>query len=124
MRGFIMRDFRGLLKIAGLPYQTVGDFMNRWNGDMFADPQARRSVFDKVNAGGLDVKDRASRIPYVLGGGYLGRQAAKYMGFGGFGRAVGAMAGAAVGNGLFNRINGGVDPMNRSIGNGVVNRGW
>lgn len=107
-----------------MPPFTVGDFMHRWDADIGADPSARRSAFDAVNSSGLDVGDLAYRVPYVLGGGYLGRQAAKYLGAGTVGKFVGGVVGSIAGNHVFNRISGSQDPMARRVFPGVVNRGW
>lgn len=96
--------------------------MNHWNSDIHADVSARRNAFDRINASGTDVKEPASRIPYILGGGLLGYQAARYMGAGWLGKAVGALAGARIGNGVYNSVAG--DAGSSIVGPGLVNRGW
>ena len=118
-----MRDLTGLLKLAGLqPVQSVGDFMHSWNANLQADPNVRRSAFDRINRAGIDVKEPASRLPYVLGGGVIGRQAAKYLGANPFWKNVATVGGALVGNSMFNRKN--PDPRNEKVAPGIIRRGW
>lgn len=113
------RNFEGLLKIAGLqPVQTVGDFMHSWNANLNADPNVRRSAFNRINNAGIDVKQPASRLPYVLGGGIIGRQAAKYLGAGPFMRNVATVGGALVGNSMFNARNSRVE----KVAPGIIRR--
>lgn len=116
------RDFRGLLKIADLQFQTVGDFMHSWNADINADQDVRRSAFDRINGSGTDVKSPASRIPWILGGGIAGRQAAKYLGANPFWRNVATVGGALIGNGMYNDRH--PDFRNQKIAPGMINRGW
>lgn len=121
------RDFSGLLKIAWMPQPTVGDFMNRWNADLNADPSARRDAFGRINAYGLNVKDRASRVSYVLGGGYIGNEAARYLGKGPAGSLAGAVIGAVAGNLVYNaKANGRGWARDHSVdlGNGTVAHTW
>lgn len=110
------RNFTGLLKIAGLRPYTVGDFMHAWNADLDADQQARRSAFGAINSHGIDVKQPASRLPYVLGGGIVGRQAAKYLGAGPFWKNVATVGGALIGNNMYNNRYGPV----RKVAPGIV----
>ena len=118
-----MRDMSGLLKIAGLqPVQTVGDFMNRWNGDINANPFQRHDAFGRINNAGLDVKQPASRIPYVLGGGALGRAAASYLGASPFWKNVATVGGALIGNSIYRKNN--PDPRAMPVAPGVISRGW
>lgn len=117
-----MRDFSGLVKVAFGWQPTVGDFMNRWNGDINANANARADAFGRINRAGLDVKQPASRIPYVLGGGFLGNQAAKYMGSNKFWRGVATVAGAAIGNSYYRKNN--PDPRAMPVAPGVISRGW
>ena len=119
------RDFSGLVKAAFGPYYgpvgpqgTVGDFMAAWNSDRMADTSARRDAFDRINRAGLDVKQPASRIPYVLGGGAAARMAAKYLGFGPFWTNAATAAGALYGNSMFNRRN--PDPHRERFAPGLV----
>jgi hypothetical protein len=118
-----MKDFSGLLKIAGVGYSpTVGDFMNRWNGDINANPFQRSDAFSRINNAGLDVKQPASRIPYVLGGGVLGRAAASYLGANPFWKNVATVGGAMVGNSIYKKNN--PDPRAMPVAPGVIRRGW
>jgi len=98
------RDFRGLLKLA-FAGQTVGDFMHAWNADLGADPSVRNSAFGKINSSGIDVKQPASRIPYILGGGVAAGAAASYLGANPFWRGVATVGGALYGNHMFNKSN-------------------
>lgn len=117
------RNFEGLLKIAGLqPVQTVGDFMHSWNANLNANPSVRRSAFDRINNAGIDVKQPASRLPYVLGGGIIGRQAAAYLGAGPFMKNVAMIGGALAGNSVYNKRN--PDPRYEKVAPGIVRRGW
>ena len=95
--------------------------MNRWNGDIRADANARRDAFGRINRAGLDVKQPASRIPYVLGGGLLGNQAAKYLGANRFWTGAATVAGAMAGNRAYNRANPGKD---LKVAPGMVVKGW
>ena len=97
------RDFRGLLKFAGIPQWTVGDFMRSWNADISSNPWTKREAFDRVNRAGIGVNAPASRLPYVLGGGIVGRAAASYLGAGPLMKNVATVAGAMVGNSSYNR---------------------
>lgn len=117
-----MRDFSGLLKFAWMNQPTVGDFMNRWNADLNANQNARATAFSRINNAGLTVKQPASRIPYVLGGGLIGNQAAKYLGANKFWRGAATVAGAMIGNNKYKKDN--PDPRARPIGYGVISRGW
>lgn len=110
------------MKVAGLPDCTVGDFMHAWNADLAANPFIRRQAFDRVNAFGLDVKEPASRLPHLLGGGIVGRAAATYLGANPFWRNVATVAGAAVGNHIYNSKH--PDPTCRPYAPGVVQRGF
>lgn len=100
-----MRNLAPLMKIAGFesPSTTVGDFMNRWNADIYANQSARRSAFDRINAAGIDVKQPASRLPYIIGGGVIGRAAASYLGANPFWKRVATIGGAVYGNKLYNK---------------------
>lgn len=125
-----MRDFSGLLKMAFWPQpnqpapqpQTVGDFMHSWSANLNANPAVRRDAFDRINAAGLDVKQPASRIPYILGGGIAGRAAASYLGAGPFLKNVATVRGALFGNSLYKKHN--PDPRNMPYAPGVVYRGF
>lgn len=114
------RNLSGLLKIAGL--QTVGDFMHAWNADINANPAVRRNAFNRINAFGIDVKQPASRLPYILGGGVVGRAAASYFGAGSFGRNLATVGGALYGNHLYNNKH--PDKWTQKIGGGLVYRGF
>lgn len=117
------RNFEGLLKIAGLqPVQTVGDFMHAWNANLNANKDVRRFAFNRINNAGIDVKQPASRLPYILGGGIIGRQAASYLGASPFWKNVATVGGAMVGNKVYNNKN--PDPFNRKIAPGVMYRGY
>lgn len=117
------RDFRGLLKIASMfPPQTVGDFMHSWNSDLNANINQRRNVFDKINRAGLDVKQPASRIPYIVGGGIIGRAAASYLGGGSTMKGIATIGGALYGNHLYNKNH--PDPTIRHVAPGVIHRGF
>lgn len=116
-----MRDFRGLLKMA-FAGQTVGDFMHAWNANLNANPAIRQDAFNRINNAGLDVKQPASRIPYVLGGGLAGRAAASYLGANPFWKGVATVGGAIYGNRLFNRNN--PSPGNMPAAPGYVYRGF
>ena len=118
------RDFGGLLKLAWMQPTTVGGFMNAWNADINANQSARKDAFGRINAGGLNVKDPVGRIPYVIGGGLLGRQAAKYLGGGPVAKFVGTTAGAYAGDWWYRRNNPNNDPMSMNLGNGTVLKGW
>lgn len=117
-----MRDFSGLLKLAWMNQPTVGDFMNRWNADINANKGARQNAFDRINSAGLTVKQPASRIPYVLGGGFIGNQAARYMGANKFFRGAATVAGAMIGNSRYNKDH--PDPRAMPVAPGVIRRGW
>ena len=117
-----MRDFSGLLKLAWMTQPTVGDVMNRWNADLNANQNVRADAFSRINNAGLTVKQPASRIPYVLGGGFLGNAAAKYMGANKFCRGAATVAGAMIGNNRYNKNH--PDPRLRPVAPGVVSRGW
>ena len=116
-----MRNFEGLIKIA-FGTQTVGDFMNAWNADLSANPTFRQQAFAKINAAGLNVKQPASRIPYVLGGGVLGNIAAKYLGANSFWKGVATVGGALYGNSVFNKNH--PNPAYQHVAPGVVRRGF
>jgi len=124
-----MRDFRGLLKMAffgqpnqGFQQQTVGQFMNAWNANLNANPSIRHDAFQRINNAGLNVKQPASRIPYVLGGGLLGRAAASYLGANPFWKGVATVGGAMYGNSLFKKNN--PDPGMEPVAPGLVRRGF
>lgn len=91
-------DYRGLMKIAQA--RTVGDFMNFANQDFSLSPFTRRAMFDQINRNHVDVKEPASRLPYLLGGGIAGNYVARWLGFN---KPLGMLGGALVGNSLFNR---------------------
>ena len=117
------RDFTGLLKLAGLqPVQTVGDFMHSWNADLYANQGVRRSAFNRINNAGVDVKEPASRIPYLLGGGIIGRQAAKYLGANPFWQNVATVGGVWAGNRMYNNRH--PDPKFEKVAPGISRRGW
>lgn len=118
------RDFSGLLKIAYMepPRQTVGDFMNWWNGDIHADTNVRRNAFDRINAAGIDVKQPASRLPYIIGGGLTGGALSSYLGMSGTGRTLSVVGGALVGNHIYNKGN--QDIRDYRFGNGLSFRGF
>lgn len=116
-----MRDFSGLLKIA-FAGQTVGDFMNAWNSDLSANASVRQQAFQRINNAGLDVKQPASRIPYILGGGIIGNAAAKYLGANSFWRGVATVGGAMYGNSVYNKKHPG--NWTRPYAPGVVYRGF
>lgn len=115
------RNFEGLIKIA-FGTQTVGDFMNAWNANLNANPAIRQDAFGRINRAGLDVKQPASRIPYVLGGGIAGRTAAKYLGANPFWKNVATIGGAIFGNNLYNKNH--PDPGMQPVAPGVVRRGF
>lgn len=115
-----MRDFSGLIKIAF--GQTVGDFMNAWNSDLSANTSIRNQAFQKINRSGIDVKQPASRLPYILGGGVMGNAAARYLGANSFWRGVATVGGAMYGNHIYNKNN--PKPWNRPYAPGVVYRGF
>lgn len=124
-----MRDFRGLLKMAffgqpnqGFQQQTVGQFMNAWNANLNANTKIRHDAFQRINNAGLDVKQPASRIPYVLGGGVLGRAAASYLGANPFWKGVATIGGAMYGNSLFKKNN--PDKSKMPAAPGYVYRGF
>jgi hypothetical protein len=91
-------DYRGLMKVAQA--RTVGDFMNFANQDFSLSPFTRRAMFDRLNANNVDVKEPASRLPYILGGGIAGNYVARWLGLN---NTVGMIGGAIVGNSLYNR---------------------
>ncbi len=93
-------DYRGLVKIAAA--KTVGDFMNFANQDFSLSPFTRRAMFDQINRNNVDVKENASRLPYILGGGIAGNYVAKWLGMNG---TLGTIGGALIGNSLYNRKN-------------------
>lgn len=95
-------DFSGLTKLA-FRMTTVGDVINAMNADMTANAFQRRQAIDEINRRHIDVKTPASRLPYLIGGGAAGNFIARYLGFGGVMRTVATMAGAAVGNSVYNR---------------------
>lgn len=115
------RDFSGLMKLA-FAGQTVGDFMHAWNADLNANPSVRNSAFGKINSSGIDVKQPASRIPYILGGGVAGRAAASYLGANPFWRGVATVGGALYGNHMFNKNH--PDPRKYPVAPGVIHRGF
>ena len=115
------RNFSGLLKMAFYG-QTVGDFMNSWNANLNANPAIRQNAFNRINNAGLDVKQPASRIPYVLGGGVVGRAAASYLGANPFWKGVATVGGAMYGNHLYNKNH--PDPGMRPVAPGLVMRGF
>jgi len=117
-----MRDFRGLIKIAFGPPQTVGQFMNSWNANLNANPALRQTAFNRINNAGLTVGSPASRIPYVVGGGLVGRAAASYLGANPFWKGVATMAGARYGNNLYNQNH--PDPKMQKVAPGIVRRGF
>lgn len=92
------QDYEGLMKVAQA--KTVGDFMNFANQDFSLSPFTRRAMFDQINRNNVDVKEPASRLPYILGGGIAGSYVAKWLGLN---RPLGMIGGALVGNSLFNR---------------------
>jgi len=96
--------------------------MHSWNANLNANPNIRRSAFDRINNAGLDVKSPASRIPYVLGGGIIGNQAAKYLGANPFWRGVATVGGAMYGNKMYNDRY--PNPYNRKVGPGLILRGY
>ena len=102
--------------------QTVGQFMNAWNANLNADTKIRHDAFQRINNAGLDVKQPASRIPYVLGGGILGRAAASYLGANPFWKGVATIGGAMYGNNLFKKNN--PDPRKMPAAPGYVYRGF
>jgi hypothetical protein len=91
-------DYRGLMKIAD--DRTVGDFMNFANQDFSLSPFTRRAMFDQINRNHMDVKEKASRLPYIFGGGIAGNYVSKWLGIN---QTLGMIGGALVGNSLFNR---------------------
>lgn len=95
---FSDEDYRGLVKIAF--GKTVGDVINDINADVMADPFSRRRALDAINRSGLDVKSDASRLMYIVGGGAVGDTIARYLGAS---RLIGRVAGAVVGNSMYNR---------------------
>ena len=102
-----MRDFAPLMELAGFwsPSTTVGDFMHRWDADINANPATRRNAFDRINNAGVNVKEPASRLPYILGGGIAGRAAASYLGANPFWKGVATVGGAMYGNSLYKKNN-------------------
>ena len=92
------RDYEGLKKIAAA--KTVGDFMNFANQDFSLSPFTRRAMFDQINRNHIDVKENASRLPYILGGGIAGNYVSKWLGFS---QPLGMIGCAIVGNSLYNR---------------------
>lgn len=92
------QDYRGLRKIAQA--KTVGDFMNFANQDFSLSPYTRRAMFDAINRANVNVKEQASRLPYILGGGIAGNYVSKWLGMNG---TFGMIGGALVGNSLYNR---------------------
>ena len=112
-----------MLKLAGVGAgQTVGDFMHNWSSDIFSDGSVRRTAFDRINAAGLDVKEPSSRIPWIIGGGVVGREAAKYLGANRFWRNAATVVGAMYGNSMYNDRH--PDPMKQKIAPGMVRLGW
>lgn len=92
------RDYAGLMKVAQA--KTVGDFMNFANQDFSLNPFTRRAMFDQINRNHIDVKEKASRLPYILGGGIAGRYVANWLGLS---SVLGGIGGSIVGSSIYNR---------------------
>lgn len=116
-----IRNFDGLLKLAYFG-QTVGDVMTAWNSDFSANHSIRRDAFDRINRSGIDVKQPASRLLHIVGGGLAGNALSKYLGARPFWSSAATIGGAIIGNNMYNKKYPNV--LNQKIAPGVIRRGF